>query len=395
MTLAFCVKKGMRHLFCLLMLSVSFYARGQQDTLPLVTRAEYMEYENLQGLYSPAEATYREDALIKAERWFKLHDTSLLMPVDKRIPAMIEYLFGGRNIPSKALKYEIRSVQKIDDKTLQIVAGIYLNFPAQCLSIYKSDIRLDYDIMQKKLKLAVAPIQIRKQELYGTVYYYTNKKPVNKSSALETHLLLSNLNNQVKKAYPRFKEEKEKLWYVMADDIQNMFQVLGLYDCNLEPSNYNYSGHTIFDIQTNGCYPHEIVHTVFGNYEMNIFLTEGLATFFSNYSSYSTSLQKGYLDMQKKIETDTTYRRMLSSDSTATSEESPFLISTDFHYNVSATLLSKYYQKVGKAQFFKTLFEVFASQSVAETYAFLKRELKINDITSYLLSNPPPKAFRF
>ena len=283
-------------------------------------------------------------------------------------------------IPSKYVNYEIIALNKINNYKDIFDISCFINYGNSNI-IYRGVVKIGFDYKKNDI---IFPEYNLNFKLYktGNIQFYSNNKFEYKNyynSILFTKKIINLINNN----YYKFKPPPKPLNYIITNNIYNSFEFYGIYFSFNPVSRFIKELNTIIDNKSNGFYKHEIIHYILQNYHFNNFISEALATYFSNGESiYNVNPQKELNNIIHKIQTDTTYKLKINSGLLLTDEmfaKEKYIIGALLLYNLKSVLTPN--------NFFSEIFETMASLNNIESLNYLKEKLNIQKIADFLVKN--------
>jgi len=250
--------------------------------------------------------------------------------------------------------------------------------------VYQGLFQLGVDILKKKIIFPVYNSSYSTINYSNISYRFKSAQKVDLSNFEKGNSYVTFIIKNIKQTFPGFTPPPKRLSYIIADGYFNGLEYFGV-DNYLMTSRFLRTSNTIIDVSSNGFYKHELIHYVFSNYKFCKFLNEGIATFLSGEARFGENATD-ILELTKdKIRNNQEFASRLNN------KDSFFDASLATEMYVTAALLIRdYYKKLGEEKFYKSLFENLVILNDVEALLFLKKELKINEISDYILSVKGP-----
>lgn len=349
---------------------------GQE--LPGVGTVEYLAPFNLPGLYPDRTDLEKIEKGLLLVKDF-LQNAFLPAGPDAAVTrSMVGVILEG--VTPKNLFFEIIGVDPGITDTLVFSVNVYWQFNNGAIKLFKGSVKVGANLKDDSV---VFPLY---NSGYASIAYPNVRFIVNKdreaacrSNMERASTFLADIVQFLKARYPKFKAPLEPLQYVIAEGYFSAFEYYSFYNY-VSTSRFLRSDNTIIDVLAKGFYKHELMHYVFSNYEFNYFLSEGLATLFSDGEPrYGSVLTTDWSAMKQKIKTDKAFARALNSkDSLFNRRYAPEM------YAIAATMICRYKEKVGEQKFYPAVFEKLVHLSEDELFGFLKAELGIKKVAAFV-----------
>ncbi|GEP93734.1 hypothetical protein CTE07_53790 [Chitinophaga terrae (ex Kim and Jung 2007)] len=285
-------------------------------------------------------------------------------------------------VTPKNILYEIVGIDSFNDSSVIISMNLYYDFSASSIRIFKGLLKIGVDLKNNKVIFPVYNSQYQTIS-YSNITFYIKKNDSDTQhlKLLEANNFLSETIQTIRIESAQFNPPSKKLKYIVGDGYFGALEYYSFYNF-FSSSRFVRSGCLIIDVLSGGFYKHEIIHYIFSNYQFNRFLDEGIATLFSGGEiQFKTSTLNCWSEMCNKIHTDKKYRNAIDTEELL----SNFQYKPEM-YAISAMLLFKYYRKVGGKIFYDTLFNKLIKFSDAESVDFLKKELGIQQLSTFVVN---------
>ncbi|MDQ0110429.1 hypothetical protein J2T02_005579 [Chitinophaga terrae (ex Kim and Jung 2007)] len=350
------------------------------QTYPVVNITDALDSTNLVGLYQD-KIVYNNirKSLSMVESYLKndffMGNTNL--PETNGVSAIIM-----ERVTPKNVLYEIVGIDSFNDSSVIISMNLYYDFSASSIRIFKGLLKIGVDLKNNKVIFPVYNSQYQTTS-YSNITFYIKKNDsdTQRLKLLEANDFLLETIQDIRKESAEFNPPSKKLKYIVGDGYFGALEYFSFYNF-FSISRFVRTDCLIIDVASGNSYKHEITHYIFSNYQFNRFLDEGMATLFGGGEGpLKNSTSNWWSVMCNKIHIDEKYRNAIDTQELLSS----FRYNSEM-YAISAMLLFKYYKKVGGKIFYDTLFNKLIKFSDAESVDFLKKELGIQQLSTFVVN---------
>lgn len=369
--------------YLLLLLLSCLTTKGQE--YPKISIVETLSPPTLGQLYTqPDDLKNVKQGMALIEGFLQQMDVSHIDSISNAGYDVLNLILKA--MPSRNLQFEIVAVTSLTQERVVFAINEYLIFPKSSVKIYQGIIELGADLQKKTI---VFPIYDASYTVvkYPHIEYRLKTLAIQKSlpSLVKGEKFTSFILDHIKERYPKFLLPQKPVEYIIAGGYFQGMEYFGIH-YYFVTSRFFRTSNTIIDVSADGFYKHELMHYVFASYKFCSFLDEGVATFFSGgEGKFGVDYTRHLGTIKSRIKNDKIFAALLDK------QDALFDMSLGPEmYLTSALLLYNYYKKVGEKKFYEVLIQDLVTLSEHDALWFFKRELRIKQISDFILTAEPP-----